>query len=270
MNDQDCDLIIALAQGHLSTAAAEDASARIEADPELASAYAEQVLALDFLSSAEVPQMTVAERSELHTNLTQQLGLIEQAAPKAVPPKRKAAWWAPVFGLVTAAAVVAAIVILPGSSDESLDQAGTNLDDDSGIVSQTSSAAGAAESAPDTVGEQDSLDTVAFSVYETDSIELEELLEETSGAQTPAAVERKLSDFSFKSTVDLDRDQVESCLNELATELPDGIIDILVIGADVEDEATIVHLGFDYGSGVEDGLSFVLGDCSLVAHSSQG
>jgi anti-sigma-K factor RskA len=266
MNDQDRDLIIALAQGHLSTDAAEEANARIEGDPELASAYAEQILALDHLSSLAAPQMSVDERSGLHANLTEQLGLVRVADTPPAPAKRKATWWAPVFGLATAAAVVAAVVILPGSADDSFDDvsAGANLD-----TAVTSTAASAAEAAP-ADEEQGLVDEGELSVYATGSVELEDLLEEADGAGSPQAVERQLADLNFKSTVDLDTDQVQACLNELSTDLPDEIVEILVLGADVDDESTVVHLGFDFGSGVEDGLSFVLGDCSLVDHAPQG
>jgi hypothetical protein len=266
MNDQDRDLIIALAQGSLGTEAAEEANARIEADPELASAYAEQILALDHLSSLEAPQMTVAERSELRTNLTEQLGLVPIAVSPPTPARRKVAWWAPVFGLATAAAVVAAVVILPGSADESFDEISAEASLDTAV---TSTAPSAAESAPATEG-QSLPDEGDLSVYATGSVALEELLEEADGAGSPQAVERQLADLNFKSTVDLDPDEVRTCLNELSADLPDEIVEILVLGADVDKESTVVHLGFDFGSGVEDGLSFVLGNCSLVGYAPQG
>ena len=268
MNEQDRDLIIALAQGHLSTDAAGQANARIEADPELASAYAEQILALDHLNSLDAPQMTIDERSGLHANLIEQLGLVPVPETPPAPAKGKATWWAPVVGLATAAAVVAAVVILPGSSDESFDDvsAGANLD-----TAVTSTAASAAESAPQTATDElGATDAEELTVYATGSVELEELIEEADGAGSPQAVERQLAELNFTSTVDLDTDEVQTCLNELSTDLPDGITEILVLGADVDNESTVVHLGFDFGSGVEDGLSFVLGDCSLVDHAPQG
>ncbi len=266
MNDQDRDLINALAQGFLSTDAAEEANARIEADPELASAYAEQLLALDHLHSLEAPQMTVVERADLRTNLTEKLGLVPIAIPSPVSAKKRAAWWAPVFGLAAAAAVVTAVVILPGSADESANDVSAGASHDAAV---TSTAASAAESAP-TTEEQSLIDDGDLSVYATGSVELEELLEGADGAGSPQAVERQLADLNFKSTIDLDSDEVVACLNELSTDLPEGIVDIHVLGADVDQESTVVHLGFDFGSGVEDGLSFVLDDCSLVDHGPQG
>jgi anti-sigma factor RsiW len=81
MNDQDRDLIAALAQGQLSAPAAADATAHIQADPGLAAEYADQVIALQFLQSATPPVMTQTERSKLHANLTEKLGLLPAAAP---------------------------------------------------------------------------------------------------------------------------------------------------------------------------------------------
>jgi len=179
---------------------------------------------------------------------------------------RRAAWWAPVFGLATAAAVVAAVVILPGSVDDASNDVSAGADYDTAV---TTTAASAAESAPVTE-DQGPADEGDLSVYSTGSVELEELLEEADGAGSPQAVERQLADLNFKSTVDLDPDEVTACLSELSTDLPDGIVEILVLGADVDEESTVVHLGFDFGSGVEDGLSFDLGDCSLVDHAPQG
>ncbi len=61
-----------------------------------------------------------------------------------------------------------------------------------------------------------------------------------------------------------------ACIDELDTDLPEGIIGILVLGAGLEKDVMIVHLGFDFGSGVEDGLSFVLDTCAFVDHGPQG
>lgn len=272
MNDQDRDLIAALAEGRLSTTDAEDAIARIESDPELAAEYAQQMAALTFLQSADHPQMTAAERSELHMNLVEQLGLVSDSAATPQTSKKKTPWWAPAFGLVTAAAVVTAIVILPGTgandSSGPIGVASAELKSQSDSLEVAPTTESATESTP---GEEESLlDETSFSVYETDSVDLDDLLNQADGADSPDAVTRQLEGLRFNTTIDLDSDQVISCINDLDTELPDGIIEILVIGADVDDEATIVHIGFDFGSGIEDGLSFVLDDCSLVAHANQG
>ena len=88
MNDQDRDLIAALAEGSLGTEAAEAATARIESDPELTAEYADQVAALEFLTSSASPRMTAAERTTLHANLTEQLGLV--APPPSAPAKTRA------------------------------------------------------------------------------------------------------------------------------------------------------------------------------------
>jgi hypothetical protein len=284
MNDQDRDLIAALAEGQLSTTAAQDAISRVEADPELATEYADQVAAIQFLQSATVPEMTAAERSTLHTNLTEQLGLIPAAASAPAPSKRKAQWWAPVFGLATAAVVVAAVIMFSGSTDDTFQEVSANLDVENDTSSQsaeaplptTTAAAGAAESSPSAADQGLDAETEALiqdsatSVYETDTVDLDTLLDQADGADDLDAVQRQLSPFGFTSIVNLDSDEIAGCINNLETEIPDGVVEVLVLGADVGDDATTVHVGFDYGSGVEDGLSFDLETCELLAHSPQG
>ena len=284
MNDQDRDLIAALAEGQLSTTAAQDAISRVEADPELATEYADQVAAIQFLQSATVPEMTAAERSTLHTNLTEQLGLIPAAASAPAPSKRKAQWWAPVFGLATAAVVVAAVIMFSGSTDDTIQEVRANLEVENDTSSQsaeaprptTTAAAGAAESSPSAADQGLDAETEALiqdsatSVYETDTVDLDTLLDQADGADDLDAVQRQLSPFGFTSIVNLDSDEIAGCINNLETEIPDGVVEVLVLGADVGDDATTVHVGFDYGSGVEDGLSFDLETCELLAHSPQG
>jgi anti-sigma factor RsiW len=284
MNHQDRDLIAALAEGQLSTPDARDAVSRVEADPELAAEYADQVAAIQFLQSATVPEMTPSERSTLHANLTEQLGLVPAAASAPPPSKKKAQWWAPVLGLATAAVVVAAVVLFPGSTDDSFQEVSATLDVQSDSSSQsaeapqpsTTAAAGAAESSPPVADQGLDAETEALlqdsevSVYETDTVDLDTLLDQADGADDLDAVQRQLSPFGFTSTISLDSDEVASCINSLRAEVPDGVVEVLVLGADVGDAATTVHVGFDYGSGVEDGLSFDLETCELLAHSPQG
>ena len=289
MNDQDRDLIAALAQGDLSTSAAEEATALIGADPALASEYVDQLVALRFLETATVPVMTAAERSTLHTNLTERLGLIPASPPVAVASKKKAQWWVPVFGFATAAAVVAAFVIFPNSSQDTFAEVSAELDGATGTTFQPSLASPDASGAsPQTsIATQDAQDSAAIeesasalspptvqdsalSVYETNSAELDELLNEASGASSPQSVQRQLSGKAFTDLVDLDSEEVNACLNDLDSELPDGIQEILVIGANAQDGQTIVHVGFDFGSGIEDGMSFVLESCKFVEHAPQG
>ncbi|RLE15803.1 MAG: hypothetical protein DRJ28_03150 [Actinobacteria bacterium] len=277
MNDQDRDLIAALAEGLLSGTEAEDALARIEADPEMSVEYSGQLSALDFLGSVVTPLMTTAEREALHVNLTEQLGLVPIPTPTPSPFRRRLPWWQPVFGLATAAAVVAAIVILPGTlTGGSSDNASFDLasaEPESTDVDQTQTTAAAAadgvqEAAPLDARALD--DDAEIAVHETDTVSLEDLLKQTGGADSPDAVEEQLSAFGFESTVDLNADAIDSCIHELSDDLPDGIIERRVIGANAQDDKTIVHLGFDFGSGIEDGLSFVLEDCTLVGHGPQG
>ena len=282
MNDQDSDLIFALAQGTLSPTAAEAATTRITADPELASEYADQVVALQFLRSASPPLMTESERSALRTNLTTQLGLLPVASPAPVPSTKKSRWWLPAFGMATAAVVVFAFVIFPGAQQDSFQEVSMELDDasaDTSLVAESSpqTTANATAAAEESEGVQ--FDSAAapsltgedpVSVYETDSVALEELLTRTDGANSNESVQRQLSGMSFESRVDLSSDEVNACLSDLATEVPDDVLAVHVIGADVDGDLTTVHVGFDFGEGVEDGMSFVLETCEFVQHAPQG
>lgn len=281
MNDQDRDLIAALAQGNLGTTEAEAAVARIQADPELASEYADQVAAVQFLQSATPPMMTEAERSTLHANLSEQLGLLPVSAPSPAASKKKAQWWAPIFGLATAAAVIAAFVIFPTSSQDTFAEVSADLGETESSAEPFASspqATAATSAAQDSADAEESAgaaappvaDDNALSVYETDSVELGELLNRTDGADSPESIQRELSSMSFKSLVDLDAEEVNACLNELNAELPDEVLEILVIGADTKSDETIVHVGFDFGEGIEGGMSFVLETCELVEHGPQG
>lgn len=280
MNDQDRDLIAALAEGRLGRTAAEDALAHIEADPELASEYADQVAALAFLQLGQQPRMTASERSTLHVNLTEQLGLVPDTTPSPSPARTRTPWWQPVFGLAAAAVVVTAIVVLPGaltggSADTaSLEVAVSEFDADGGEGLQTVTTQSAAATTPvEESASEDSRnldDTTELSVFETDSVGLDELLKRTRGADSAGAVEEQLSDLTFASTVDLDTAEVERCINDLADDIPDGVVQVRVIGADLRDEETIVHVGFDLGDGIDGGLSFELGSCSLVENAPQG
>jgi anti-sigma factor RsiW len=282
MNDTDRDLVMALAQGNLSTTAAEEATARIEADPELAVEFAEQVVAVQFLQSAVPPMMSEAERSTLRTNLTTQLGLLPVASPGAVVPTKKSRWWAPALGMATAAVVVAAFVIFPGAQQESFQEVSMELEDTSASVSQAAESSPqttAAAGAPAEQSEEIQSDSAAapplaggdpVSVYDTDSVALDELLARADGADSPESIQRQMSGLSFKTSVDVDSDKVNACLNKLSTELPDEILEIFVIGADVEGDRTTVHVGFDSGQGVEGGLSLVLETCELVDSSPGG
>lgn len=278
MNDQDQDLVSALAEGRLSGTAAEDALARIEADPELTLEYAAQRTALALLRSGAAPRMTSIERETLHANLRTELNL---AAPVAAAPPtgRRMPWWQPVFGLATAAAVVAAVVILPGTftqedaevAFQEVDVALQDFDQDmdGGAFTPPETTVAAEQETTDVAGSR-SADESDISVYDTDAVALEYLLRRTKGADNQDDVEQQLSSLSFSSLVDLDTREIELCKDDLANELPEGIVNVLVIGADFQGDETIVHLGFDFGDGIEDGLSFVLGNCSLVEHGPQG
>ncbi len=192
MNDQDRDLIAALAEGRLSGPTADDALARIETDPEMSAEYADQIAALEFLNSGAVPRMTASERETLHVNLTEQLGLVPKTMPVPAPAKRKIPWWQPAFGVATAAAIVAAIVILPGTltggSEDDLDSSG-------GEETQTTAAAAQVQEAPAADGQAfvEEQEIAVYEVYETDSVKLGDLLDQAQGAVTPDDVSSRLA-----------------------------------------------------------------------------
>lgn len=289
MNDQDRDLIAALAEGRLDAPAAQVATARVEADPELFSEYTHQLAAIDFLQSGNPPMMTGSERATLHSNLAKQLGLLPATAPTPAPSKKKAQWWVPVFGFAAAAAVVAAFVLFPDSSQDTFTEVSRDLEAEIESTSPSSASSPqttvASEQAPTSGADtQDSAaaeeqsgseapqvdDDSTFSVYETDSIELDELLNQAKGADSREGVQQQLAPMSLTSTVDLSSDEIVACLSSLEAELPEGIQETLVVGADADGDQTIVHVGFDFGQGIEDGMSFVLDTCEFVEHSPQG
>jgi 3-oxoacyl-ACP reductase-like protein len=178
--------------------------------------------------------------------------------------------------------VVAAFVIFPGSSQDTYQEVSAELDGGTESASELSTASpqttAAATDAQDSASVEESAGALAppvaddsdFSVYETDTVALDELLNQADGADSPESVQRQLSNLSFKSLVNLKSNEVNACLNDLDTEIPDGTLEVLVIGADEESGQTIVHVGFDFGEGIEGGMSFVLETCELVEHAPQG
>jgi hypothetical protein len=149
--------------------------------------------------------------------------------------------------------------------------------DSSQVAESSPTTAAASASAEDSGGAEFDSATVPdptvedpVSVYETDSVGLDELLNQADGADSAESVQRQMSDLSFNSRVDLNSDEVNACLNELSTELPDEILEVLVIGADLDGNRTTVHVGFNFGDGVEGGMSFVLESCELVERAPQG
>ncbi|MFV1969476.1 MAG: hypothetical protein ACC683_00575 [Acidimicrobiia bacterium] len=276
MNDQDRDLIAALAEGRLSGPTADDALARIETDPEMSAEYADQIAALEFLNSGAVPRMTASERETLHVNLTEQLGLVPKTMPVPAPAKRKIPWWQPAFGVATAAAIVAAIVILPGTltggseDTAALREVSADLDSSGGEETQTTAAAAQVQEAPAADGQAfaEEQEIAVYEVYETDSVKLGDLLDQAQGAVTPDDVSSRLAPLQFTKRTILDTESVLECLNELESDLPPGIERFLPLGAEDVDGSTIAHLGFDFGSGVESAMSIDLSTCEIVDSDS--
>lgn len=269
MNEQNRDLVAAHAQGLLTGRAAEDAATRIEADPELASEYAAQVTALAFLRSSTAPRMTLQERSVLHLKLQEQLGLM----PSAVP-RRRIPWRQSVFGLATATAIIAAIVILPGTVTEdsletALQPAPVELEMSEvtdPTLAATSLAGQETEQFADPLRDAEAPEPAA--IYDTGSVPVEELLEYTRGALSPQTVDERLASLEFTTKAFLDMGVLAVCIEAIALDLPPGTQRAIPIGSTEIDGVTIVHLGLDFGSGIEAALSVDLAACEVVSPGS--
>jgi len=120
MNDNDIQVITALVNDELPPVESEAVLARMETDPELRSAYEEQLAVSSGLKSVPAVAMTAAERDTLHTALRTQLNLEDApVAAAAAAASRWGRWWAPMTGLAAVAVIVVAFVIAPnlGSDD---------------------------------------------------------------------------------------------------------------------------------------------------------
>lgn len=266
MNDQDRDLIAALVEGSLSGIAAERAVTRIEADPELASEYAAQLTALAFLQSGAVPQMTSLEREALHTNLTQRLGLTRDIKAH-VRRKRGIPRWQPALGLAIAATAVAAIVILPSPlTVGSTDSAETVISAERERLNEETA------TEPFSFAQQQDVDSTGrlsteestIAIYDTDAVDLADLLERTKGAAGPNDISSKLSSLQFTRRATVNMEAITMCLDQIEPVLPPGIHKILPLGAEEANGSTIVHFGFDFGSGIDTGVSIDMTSCEIV------
>ena len=273
MNDQDRDLIMALAAGQLEEADAAKAMTHIAANPELADEYAAQVAALDALAAVPPVSLTASERSQLRTELMSQLRLDSKTAPVAATPKRSA-WWRPVLGLAAAAAVVTAIVILPGSLDQSSDDAAesgealiaeTTIDESAAFDLQSAEAEGGAEAPPEATTTTISASADEPTEESTVDDVSDELLAATKGQRDLEEVEGSVDDASVAgvSRFDLARaDSVDQCLESLQDQLPGG--DIIPLATSLDEGTEIAYVGVTGDTGIEQVIAIAIEVCRVV------
>lgn len=119
MNDQDLDLLLALAEGRLSAADAEAAQTRISANPNLAAELEMQRLVVDRLRDLPMPALSEAESLSMRAALREELHLEPAVAPVAAERRRRS-WLFPLTGLATAAVVLLGVLyIVPRTGDDS-------------------------------------------------------------------------------------------------------------------------------------------------------
>lgn len=262
MNDQDRDLIISLIEGSLSEQDAAAASARIAADPELATEYENQRTIADALAGSPSVSMTEAERTTLRANLVEQLNLEEApvTAPATAPRSRESAWWwrpALAFGSV-AAVLVIGVAVVPGMFSSSSDSDESIAAFEAVTTVATAEAGdGGADSADDAGGTQSELEVPSLR-----STDLDKLLDSVQGESSPEAIEEGAEPYASNLSLEIDLDDVEACREKLGTALPDG--DIQVVGAEQGDNGPVVTVVFVDAGGVEGAAQIELSTCILV------
>jgi hypothetical protein len=268
MNDQDLDLILALAEGRLSSDEATAASARVAADSELAAELAEQRTALEALSASPPVAMTTEERSSLRSGLISQLNLDDPPVP--IPVKRKIPWWQPALGIATAAVIVTAVIILPGNLSGD-DAASEDFTAQALPQATTTAAAGGAASGADsedddaasTPPQTESLaDARTAPVYSLDGFDGESLLEATRGQRNQAEIDDSLAKAGLTNDSSIDVARVDACLETLSADLPSG--SQVPLGIEPTPDGDVVFLGVDSGEGVDSVVSIALDTCSIV------
>jgi len=253
MNDQDRDLILALAAGQLSKADAEAASARIASDPELVAELMGQELAISSLSTVPAMALTASERDELRSNLIAQLNLA--ATPvAAAPAKRTMKWWQPVAGLAVAAAVVAAFVILPANlgSDDASDAA---LQPDPATAAVEEESFTSTDGAGGETGSPNEATTTAgaqsdAAAEEQNDFRADDVLAATEGSDTPAEAEDSLDTAQMRMAplAPTRSSAIEACLERLSDELPSG--DIITLGTKDVDGIETLFIGIKDETGI--------------------
>ena len=302
MNDQDRDLILALAAGQLSEADAAAASARIATNPELAQALADQELALASLSTVPEVALTSAERQEMRSGLIVQLNLetapAATAATSAGATSRTLRWWQPVVGLA-AAAVVTAVVVLPNqggddmsnvaalrpATDTAATEEETFSEDGGGELNSpgsadaatTTQAAGevtttapasdvtseAPEATADAEAEEQDTGTDEGAVPESKVLSTD-VLSATEGDDTPEEAEAgvRSSGFALDPLDTARSSEVDSCLEQLSTQLPQG--DVIPLGTQVYEGAESLFIGITDAAGIAAVAAIDLDACQIL------
>lgn len=267
MNDHDLDLIVDLIENHLSDQEAEAALARIAGDPELQTAYDEQLAVHASLSALPAAAMTTSEKESLHTALVAQLRMEEAAAVVPIAPKRRA-WWMPVVGIATAAAAITAIVIIPGMS--SSDDSSTETTIVASAAARAPEAASADEAPTEESLSDGELDMAAaqapVTVVELEGADLVDVLDATAGESSPEVVQDQLNSLGFTKSALIPPDVLAECISRISGQLPPNTTDIVLFGVDTSGPVPIAHVGlvFDADDGIEAAMSIDLESCAIV------
>ncbi len=276
MNDTDIEIILALAQDHLSGQAKADALAHIQADPDLTRELSSQIAAIKALRSLEPPQLTDQERTVLRAELTERLHL-ETPRLSSTPARRSVAWWRPMIGLASAAALVLAIIVVPGLLNSGRDEASADFTALAQVSPAGDDGAARSESAP-TSAAADSLESLdmgaaesgtalfdedSLNVYEITEQDLPGLLDVVMTEQSSRELsDEKLARYGFAKSSPVDLAAISVCLDVLFDSLPD--VDLMPLAVTTDERGQTVHFGVDSGAGVDSLVSVDLGTCSVV------
>ena len=270
MNDNDIQIIVALANGTISGEAERQASERVAADPELARELAAQIAVVEALSDLPSVALSDTERSTLRTNLIEQLRLESAPAPATVVrgPSR---WWKPVVGLASVAAIaVAFVAVVPGllsSSDESA--ADVALVVETTITTAAASAGGdeevesAGTAAPETSVAADDLGVESLALIEIPQVEVERLLRSADEIGTLSEDTQKFSADGAAALSTIELSVLEDCIDSLADSLPSAGLTPLAVTS--TEGAQVVHLGVDNGGTIDRIISINLQACRITA-----
>ena len=291
MNDTDLEIILAVADGQLTGQAKQDALERIAADPELAEELAAQIAAMDGLRSLEPSLMSSSERAALRSALVAQLNL-QPAAPTVAVDKQRRPWWQPVLGLASAAALLLAIVVVPSmlsdNDDGSADLVAIALTETTSVAANaqedSTKSAGTESAGTESAGTADAdtnETTPTVVVPRIDGDEVQEFfaaappsgdIDMTASQEDAAAGESsdESNDSEAPSTallaepelVTIDAGRLETCMETLADDLPEGIH--LARAVTIDDGVAIVHLGIDSQEGTTYSVSIDLDTCTIT------
>ncbi|MGI9667448.1 MAG: hypothetical protein ACR2N2_10140 [Acidimicrobiia bacterium] len=253
MNEQDLDLILALASGSLSGQDAAAAQARVDADPELAQELATQRAAIEASSATAPVAMTTDESSALRSELMTELHLDASPTPAAAPAKRAMPWWQPVLGFGAAAVLVVTIIVGPGllgDSDAQFDQAAlpestTVASAETAETDETRSAAGGSEEQ----SADASVDGSALFDLVSGELDADDLAGELEVAGVSSLSSEKMAG-------------VDSCLDQMADQI--NAERFVPLGSS-DTDPNLVYLGAAGGQGIDSVLTIDLSDCTIVS-----